>query len=73
MIIQNNSFPRKNGTTREKGVVFMHKNTILYGQLTNGLQKKTLEMLSRILMDYCKVYPVCLEYDRAADQTAFFH
>lgn len=71
MIIQNNSFPRKNGTMLGKGVVFMHRNAILYGQLTNGLQKKTLETLSRILMDYCKVYPVCLEYDSTADYTAY--
>ena len=51
----------------------MHKNTILYGKLTNGLQIKVLETLSRIILDYCRAYPVCLEYGSAADYTAFFN
>lgn len=49
----------------------MKKNAILYGQMCTGVQRKSVETLSWILMDYCKEYPVCLEYNNARDYSSY--
>ena len=49
----------------------MMKNAILYGEIHSGVQRKAVETLSRILMDYCKDYPVCIQYEEGTDYTAY--
>lgn len=41
----------------------MRKNVIVYGKVENSVQKKAVEILSRILHDYSFEYPVCCKYD----------
>ena len=39
----------------------MKKIAIIYGILENGIQKKAVEVLSKILLDYTYEYPCCFE------------
>lgn len=54
-----------------KGVVIMKKIAIIYGELKNGVQKKAVEQLSKILLDYTVEYPVCFEYSDSKDYSDF--
>lgn len=40
----------------------MKKIAIIYGKLENGIQKKSVEILSKILLDYTYEYPCCFEF-----------
>ena len=39
----------------------MKKIAIIYGKVENGVQKKAVEVLSKILLDYTYEYPCCFE------------
>lgn len=41
----------------------MKKFSIIYGSAENGLQKKAIEVLSKILLDYTFIYPACFRCD----------
>jgi len=45
----------------------MKKIAIVYGSLENDLQKRAMEELSAILLDYVEEYPICVAYGQAAD------
>lgn len=49
----------------------MQKHAIIYGQLQTPLQRKAVDVLSRILMAYTQAYPICLAYDAQADYTPY--
>lgn len=49
----------------------MKKTAIIYGQLENDLQKRALEELTKILLDYTFEYPICMRYDEPVDTTIF--
>ncbi|MBQ9131541.1 MAG: hypothetical protein IJX62_03610 [Clostridia bacterium] len=49
----------------------MKKFAIIYGQLENDIQKRAVEELSRILLDYTIEYPVCSKYDESADMSEY--
>ena len=40
----------------------MRKTAIIYGQMKNDIQKRAVEELSKILLDYTLEYPVCVQY-----------
>lgn len=39
----------------------MKKFSIIYGNTENGLQKKAIEVLSELLLDYTFAYPTCFK------------
>lgn len=41
----------------------MSKIAIIYGESETALQKKAIEVLSKLLLDYTFQYPTCLKYD----------
>ncbi len=43
----------------------MKKLAIIYGELVNGVQKKAVEVLTEVLLDYTYEYPVCLSWAQA--------
>lgn len=45
----------------------MKKFAIIYGECKNGIQKKAIELLSKILLDYTIEYPVCIKYSERHD------
>lgn len=45
----------------------MKKLAILYGAFETGVQKKAVELLSQLLLDYTLEYPVCLPYTPQQD------
>lgn len=45
----------------------MKKVSIIYGQLQTALQKKAIEVLSQLLLDYTFEYPTCFSYDTNTD------
>ena len=45
----------------------MKKLAILYGAFETGVQKKAVELLSQLLLDYTLEYPVCLPYTQEQD------
>lgn len=47
----------------------MKKFAIIYGKLENDLQKRAIEELSSILLDYTLEYPACFAYDESTDMT----
>lgn len=47
----------------------MKKIAIIYGALHNGIQKKAVEMLSQLVLDYTLEYPVCLPCDPQRDDS----
>lgn len=49
----------------------MCKFAIVYGKAENGIQKKAVEVLSRILLDYTFEYPVCMEYNKDTDYSSY--
>ena len=49
----------------------MKKFAIVYGSCETELQKRAVEELTKILLDYTFEYPVCFAYDEAADLSAF--
>jgi len=49
----------------------MKKIAIIHGKLENSLQKKAVEILSQIILDYTIDYPVCFEYINGADYSDF--
>ena len=49
----------------------MKKFAIIYGQLKNDIQKRSVEELSRTLLDYTTEYPVCREYDEKTDMSGY--
>lgn len=53
----------------------MRKNTIVYGELTSGIQKKAIALLSELLLDYTLEYPACYPADapQCADSTRKFY
>lgn len=49
----------------------MKKVAIIHGRLENSVQKKAIEALSQIILDYTVEYPVCFEYSKCADYSKF--
>lgn len=49
----------------------MKKIAILYGAISDSIQAKAVEVLSRFLMDYTKSYPVCFAYDCSGDYSQY--
>ena len=49
----------------------MKKIAIIYGQLKNDIQRRAVEELSLVLLDYTLEYPVCFEYDENTDMTDY--
>lgn len=49
----------------------MKKNAIIYGELSTGLQKKAVEVLSSFLQEYTQSYPVCFAYDSREDYSQY--
>ena len=49
----------------------MKKFAIIYGQLKNDIQKRAVEELSSILLDYTLEYPVCFEYAEGQDTSDY--
>ena len=45
----------------------MKKFAIIHGEITNGLQKRALEELTKILLEYTLEYPICLNVKSASD------
>ncbi len=45
----------------------MNKISIIYGELETDLQKKAIEVLSTLLLDYTLEYPTCFRYDTDTD------
>ena len=45
----------------------MKKIAIIHGQLQNGVQKRAVEELSSVLLEYTLEYPICLEYDEGRE------
>ena len=45
----------------------MKKISIIYGELKNGVQKKAVEVLSELLIEYTHEYPTCFCYDDKAE------
>ncbi len=49
----------------------MKKIAIIYGQSENDVQKRAIEKLSTILLDYTFEYPACFKYDESMDVSAY--
>ena len=49
----------------------MKKYAIIYGQIENDIQKRAVEELSSILLDYTLEYPVCFKYGENEDLTDY--
>lgn len=49
----------------------MKKFAIIYGQLENDIQKRAVEELSSVLLDYTFEYPICLRYDENENMTDY--
>lgn len=49
----------------------MKKVAIIHGKLDNALQKKAVEVLSKIVLDYTIDYPICFEYESEKDYSDF--
>jgi hypothetical protein len=49
----------------------MKKFAIIYGKLENDIQKRAVEELSRILLDYTFEYPICMEYNKSIDLSEY--
>ena len=49
----------------------MKKFAIIYGKLENCIQKRAVEELSRMLLDYTFEYPICVEYDGGEDMSEY--
>lgn len=49
----------------------MKKVAIIYGKAENTLQKKAIEILSNIVLDYTIDFPVCFEYVNGVDYSEF--
>ena len=49
----------------------MKKFAIIYGELSNGIQKRALEELTTTLLEYTLEYPLCFRYDPAADLSEY--
>lgn len=45
----------------------MYNLAIIYGEEVGGVQKKAVEVLSEILLDYTYEYPICFQYDAERD------
>ena len=45
----------------------MKKFAIIYGHLENEIQKRAVEELSSMLLDYTFEYPTCFQYDENAN------
>ena len=41
----------------------MKKFAIIYGSMKTDLQKRAVEELTSILLDYTLVYPICIQYE----------
>ena len=51
----------------------MKKTAIIYGELKNDIQKRALEELSAILLDYTFEYPICIQYREDMNVEGFRH
>ena len=53
----------------------MKKNTIIYGELSSGIQKKAVSLLSELLLDYTLEYPACYPVNapQCSDNTRKFY
>lgn len=49
----------------------MKKFAIVYGMMENGIQKRAVEELSVILLDYMPEYPICLKYGERNDLSEY--
>lgn len=49
----------------------MLKFAIIHGKTQNGVQKKSVEVLSKILLDYTFEYPVCFEFNKNTDYSGY--
>ena len=49
----------------------MKKFAIVYGQMENDIQKRALEELTSILLDYTLEYPICIPYGTNKDIAAY--
>lgn len=49
----------------------MYNIAIIYGKNENGVQKKAIEVLSEILLDYTFEYPICMKYDALLDYSQY--
>lgn len=49
----------------------MKKFAIIHGEITNGLQKRAIEELTKILLEYTLEYPVCINAQCTGDLSDF--
>ncbi len=49
----------------------MKKFAVIYGLLKTDLQKRAVEELTSILLDYTFEYPICIQYDEAWDASNY--
>ena len=49
----------------------MKKIAILHGELNSPLQKKALELLSELLLDYTMAYPYCISVSKEVDLSEY--
>ncbi len=47
----------------------MKKFAIIYGQMNNDIQKRAVEELTSMLLDYTMEYPICCPYEKDRDMT----
>jgi len=45
----------------------MKKIAVIYGELKNGIQKKTLEQISSVILEHTMQYPSCIKYSDLSD------
>ena len=53
------------------GRIFMKKTAIIYGEARSKIQKRAIEELTKILLDYTTEYPVCVKYGEDIDTDVF--
>ena len=61
----------REGKFVKKRGISMKKFAIIYGQLENDIQKRAVEELSSVLLDYTFEYPICLRYDENENMTDY--
>lgn len=49
----------------------MKKIAVIYGEIKKEIQKKTLELISSIILEQTLQYPSCIKYSELTDSTQF--
>ena len=49
----------------------MKKLAIVYGEISNSVQRKAIEVLSQTILDYTMEFPICLKYEKGTDYSKY--